>query len=564
MHLREVTVETSGYDGLGADLKAARERKGFDLAAVADELRIRHVHLQAIEEGYFDDLPGPVYAVGFVRSYAEYLGLDGEVAVEAFKQETLGLNGETKLVFPSPIPESRVPTGRLIAVSLVLASLIYAGWYYVEMNGRLATGRVPSLPERLAALAPTPSLDRPAEIGSVETQEIATERPTATNTLTGIDPATREIRLEPPQAVSGEAEPMATGEARSVDASSAGFTGASETSVVTLPAVSEELPVSVGELPPVADASVTGPAAATRQIPDAVGEAGVLPDVESTTAAFGGTESASSPPGTAEPSIDMDRSTAETQALTGEAAPPSRVPATPETTAEIPGPPPHEVSVDAVSDDPFRVDLQSLSRIAAGLVQPEGGTPPIDDSLANAGVESSELSGVAPAPLAETEVPRASEARISEIPVAAAALVQEDPAPSGTLSVTTAESAVERRDEPRVASTSLARGLDLSEHEPRVYGEGNWEARVVVKARTESWVQVMSTDDGELLLTRLLRPGDKYLVPNREDLLLMTGNAGGIEIIVDGKVVPSIGQPGTVRDNVALVPERLLAGTAVE
>ena len=532
LHLREVTVETSGYDGLGADLKAARERKGLDLREVADELRIRHVHLQAIEEGYFDDLPGPVYVVGFVRSYAEYLGLDGEVAVEAFKQETLGLNGETKLVFPSPIPESRVPTGRLIAVSLVLAGLIYAGWYYVEMNGRLATGRVPSLPERLAALAPTPSVDRSAAIGPVETQEIATERPTATDTLTGIDPATREIRLEPPQAVGGEVEPTATGEARSVDASSAGLTGASETSAVTLPAGSEELPVSVGELPPVADASVTGPAAATRQIPDAVGEAGVPPDVESTTAAFGGTESASSPPGTAEPSIDMDRSAAATQAPTGEATPPSRIPATPETTSEIPGPPPHEVPVDAVSDDPFRVDLQSLSRVAAGLVQPEGGTSPTGDSLADATVGSSELSGVTPAP-------------------------------SGTLSGT-AEATIETRDEPRVASTSPVRGLDLSEHEPRVYGEGNWEARVVVKARTESWVQVMSTDDGELLLTRLLRPGDKYLVPNREDLLLMTGNAGGIEIIVDGKIVPSIGQPGAVRDNVALVPERLLAGTAVE
>lgn len=533
LHLREVTVKTSGYDGLGSDFKAARERKGLDLTEVADELRIRHIHLQAIEEGYFDDLPGPVYAVGFVRSYAEYLGLDGEIAVEAFKQETLGLNGETKLVFPSPIPESRVPTGRLIAVSLVLAGLIYAGWYYVEMNGRLATGRVPSLPERLAALAPTPSVDRPAAIGPTETHEIVTERPTATDTLTGIDPATREIRLEPPQAVSGEAEPTATGEARSVDASSAGLTGASETSAVTLPAGSEELPVSVGELPPVADASVAGPAAATRQIPDAVGEAGVPPDVESTTAAFGGTEGASFPLGTAEPSIDMDRSAAETQALTGEATPPSRIPATPETTAEIPGPPPHEVSVDAVSDDPFRVDLQSLSRIAAGLVQPEGGTPPTGDSLADAAVESSEVSGVAPAP-------------------------------SGTLSVTTAEATIETRDEPRVASTSPVRGLDLSEHEPRVYGEGNWEARVVVKARTESWVQVMSTDDSELLLTRLLRPGDKYLVPNREDLLLMTGNAGGIEIIVDGKIVPSIGQPGAVRDNVVLVPERLLAGTAVE
>ena len=45
---------------------------------------------------------------------------------------------------------------------------------------------------------------------------------------------------------------------------------------------------------------------------------------------------------------------------------------------------------------------------------------------------------------------------------------------------------------------------------------------------------------------------------------LMTGNAGGIEITVDGKSVPAIGEPGVARDSVALVPERLLSGTAVD
>ena len=104
LHLREVTAAASNYDGLGADLKAARVRNGLDLVEVAEELRIRGAHLHAIEEGLFDKLPAPVYAIGFVRSYADYLGLDGEIAVEAFKQEASGLDGETKLVFPSPIP----------------------------------------------------------------------------------------------------------------------------------------------------------------------------------------------------------------------------------------------------------------------------------------------------------------------------------------------------------------------------------------------------------------------------------------------------------------------------
>ena len=50
LHLREITAEADNYDGLGADLKAARLRNGLDLAEVADEIRIRRVHLQAMEE----------------------------------------------------------------------------------------------------------------------------------------------------------------------------------------------------------------------------------------------------------------------------------------------------------------------------------------------------------------------------------------------------------------------------------------------------------------------------------------------------------------------------------
>ncbi|MCZ6765190.1 MAG: DUF4115 domain-containing protein, partial [Alphaproteobacteria bacterium] len=75
--------------------------------------------------------------------------------------------------------------------------------------------------------------------------------------------------------------------------------------------------------------------------------------------------------------------------------------------------------------------------------------------------------------------------------------------------------------------------------------------------------QVRDNAAGELLLTRLLRAGDSYAVPNRPGLQLSTGNAGAIEILVDGQPVPSIGAEGTVRRKVALDAERLKAGTAV-
>ena len=98
-------------------------------------------------------------------------------------------------------------------------------------------------------------------------------------------------------------------------------------------------------------------------------------------------------------------------------------------------------------------------------------------------------------------------------------------------------------------------------NEPQVFGVGNWNARVVLTARADVWVQV-STADGRALLSRILRQGDKYLVPSQGEVLLTTGNAGALAITVDGKSVPPIGPAGAVRREVLLSPDRLLATAA--
>ena len=68
---------------------------------------------------------------------------------------------------------------------------------------------------------------------------------------------------------------------------------------------------------------------------------------------------------------------------------------------------------------------------------------------------------------------------------------------------------------------------------------------------------------GTVIFSRILRAGDTYAVPNRPGLILYTGSAGALDITVDGKAAPSIGRVGFTERNVALDPERLLAGTAV-
>ena len=101
----------------------------------------------------------------------------------------------------------------------------------------------------------------------------------------------------------------------------------------------------------------------------------------------------------------------------------------------------------------------------------------------------------------------------------------------------------------------------LPERQPRVYGEGNSDSRVILRATRDSWIQVHGADN-VLLLTRILRAGDSYRVPNRTGLTLMTGNAGALEILVDGEPVPPIGPFGAVRRDVSLDPNRLKTGSA--
>src|SRR5258708_6772469 len=95
---------------------------------------------------------------------------------------------------------------------------------------------------------------------------------------------------------------------------------------------------------------------------------------------------------------------------------------------------------------------------------------------------------------------------------------------------------------------------------PRVYGITNGPVRIVIKATAESWIQVRDTSQAVVAM-RILKPGESYRVPDRPGLTLATGNAGGLDVTVDGRPVAPVGPVGK-RRSVTLDPERLIAGTA--
>ena len=82
-----------------------------------------------------------------------------------------------------------------------------------------------------------------------------------------------------------------------------------------------------------------------------------------------------------------------------------------------------------------------------------------------------------------------------------------------------------------------------------------------IRAITDCWIQVRSGADQSIVFSRVLKAGETYHVP-RAGLVLRTGNAGALALLVDGKPAPALGAIGAQRRNVALDPQALLAGTA--
>lgn len=97
---------------------------------------------------------------------------------------------------------------------------------------------------------------------------------------------------------------------------------------------------------------------------------------------------------------------------------------------------------------------------------------------------------------------------------------------------------------------------------PRTFGVDNTTARVVLRARSETWVEIKPAD-GAPYLSRVLMPGDVYMAPDIPNLMMTTGNAGGLEIRVDGNEIASLGGNGAILRDIPLVADSLLDGSSV-
>jgi len=110
---------------IGHSLREARTRRGMSAADVQKGIRIRERYLSALEEEHWEQLPGDAYTKGFLRTYAEFLGLDGELYIDEYNAQLRGHDDEP--LVPASISTRHPSTGwtaRTIAGAIVLLAVV--------------------------------------------------------------------------------------------------------------------------------------------------------------------------------------------------------------------------------------------------------------------------------------------------------------------------------------------------------------------------------------------------------------------------------------------------------
>ena len=168
---------------VGEILRRTRVHYGQDLNQIEGILRIRASQLEALEKGDISQLPGRVYAIGFVRAYSEYLGLDGDKMVHLLKEQSVGRQKKPDLSFPVPASESKIPSMLVVGAS-AFGVLVLIGFVSFMMFPRAQKTEIPTVPEKLtqSQLNKAPSLVH-GEESVKEAKEEAKEEAAADNRI---------------------------------------------------------------------------------------------------------------------------------------------------------------------------------------------------------------------------------------------------------------------------------------------------------------------------------------------------------------------------------------------
>ena len=430
---RDDRHDDDSFEAIGAVLADARLAQGMQVSEVAQLLRISKQYLKDIEAGDFDQLPGPTYVSGYLRTYAQTVGVADAGLAERYRQLLDAESATVHYKFPT---DSQRPqrSGAMVASIVVMFAIVgYGGWYVMgkpdltTLTGSDDTG-----------------------VGSNVVREATDKGGTPAAIISADSNLDVALDVEDVDAYIGT-RATATGDAGG-DANA-----------------------SVTEQPAIATAQ-TGVQSELRQ--------------DDMTASV----------------VDGDTDLASASAVAADDTASSN----PDT---------NSMATATATDD----EDASL----AGLAQPAGSTT--DTAQTNTA-----QTGAAQTGTLETDA--------------------VDTAAGETITVETqaAETAAGNAVADGGADTSSPSSMSGVAYA----GQPDPAFEITIRAKGTSWVEIIR-NDGDEVMTRLMRDGEFYTVDSRDKLYLSTGNAGGIEIVFGDGLIKSVGEKGEILRDLPLDVERL-------
>ena len=173
---------------LGEEFRSAREARGLTLSDVAEQIHIRSVYLNAIENEDWKSIGAPVYVRGFIRTYARFLGKDAEDAVGRFNQTSPVERPVVPSASAATLSDNERSGPSLWAVAATLVAVLLVGfvayeWWQYAHPGAAAT-----------AVAQATQAPQPTGAGTESQAPVASPRPTAAP-ASGVAPHQLALRL---------------------------------------------------------------------------------------------------------------------------------------------------------------------------------------------------------------------------------------------------------------------------------------------------------------------------------------------------------------------------------
>jgi cytoskeleton protein RodZ len=529
---------------VGQELRAARECHGTQLGDVARALNIHPNYLLAIEDGRFEDLPGPAFTIGYVARYARHLGLDVENVVDRFGAQIASRYG----TFDEPLKVAPMPerNWRVVPIAAVLLLVFALTYSRDDIVAWVTSGN----PARQVVDAPTPApADEPAPIAALEPSVPPPARIAVTPSVSlrsDLTPAAIEqariaaiplpvrIAVSPPASLRPDLTPAAIEEAR----------------IAAIP-----LPAQIAVSPPASLRADLTPAAIRQETRVAALFPMPLP-----------TRIAVTSPASLR--ADLEPTSIREQIRIARIPLPAQISVTPLAS----------LRADLMPEAIERARIAAIPLPAAiEVTQPAS----LRADLTPEGIEEARIAAI-PLPTGVAVTPPAS-LRADLTPAAiryetrVAALF---PMPLPTQIAVTAQASLRADLEPasiqeemRIAALPLPTGIAVppsvslrADLAPAVqtelpagrrHGLQNTDSRITLRMHGTTFVAVRDAR-GRIFLERRLARGDTYRVPNRVGLRLTARDGGAVEIVLDGESFGFAGSRGRQASGLSLNPQAIV------